>query len=148
MALIEGAVSVEELVEELELKVEFQTTLREFDEDDFLAIIKRATRRLYIDTGRAQSFKGVLKYERGQWYIDDDLDIDEIEYILICAQIDFFNIVKAGVNEMISYTTDALSVTNADKPYANIDGTVSQLENERRRVFYSMRRYTIGDPIE
>ena len=48
-----------------------------------------------------------------------DFLIDEEAYILICAQIEFFRKVQSDVNNIVGYTTDALTVTNADKPYTN-----------------------------
>jgi hypothetical protein len=74
----------------------------------------------------------------------EDLPIDEAEYVLLCAQIGFFNQVKTDVNNIVGYTTDALSVTNADKPYANIKDSIEKLENERRITYYKMIRYVMS----
>lgn len=74
----------------------------------------------------------------------EDLPIDEEEYVLLCAQIGFFNQVKTDVNNIVGYTTDALSVTNADKPYANIKDSIEKLENERRITYYKMIRYVMS----
>lgn len=72
------------------------------------------------------------------------MPIDEEEYVLLCAQIGFFNQVKTDVNNIVGYTTDALSVTNADKPYANIKDSIEKLENERRITYYKMIRYVMS----
>ena len=138
-------VAISELAEELATLVEFQETPRALDDDDYENLIMRAIRKLYVDTGRALQYNSSLfKIVKGMNYLDADLAADEIEYILLCAQIGFFKIVRASVDQMVSYTTDALSVANADKPYANIDGTISQLENERRIIYYKMVRYNLG----
>lgn len=137
--------SVSELAEELATLVEFQEVPRELGDDDYEELIKRALRKLYVDTGRAQLYSSnMFKFVRGQTMFDADLPADEIEYVLCVAQIQYFKIVRASVDQMVSYTTDALSVANADKPYANIDGTISQLENERRIIYYKMVRYTLN----
>lgn len=72
----------------------------------------------------------------------ETLPIDEEKYVLLVAQIAFFKKVQSDVNNIVSYTTDALSVANADKPYAHLQDTISNLENERRIVFYKMTNYS------
>ena len=75
---------------------------------------------------------------------DRDFLIDEIEYIICLCKIEFFKRVQTDVNNAFGYTTDALSVTNADKPYANLKNTLDDLEHERRILFNKMVRYTLG----
>lgn len=140
----ENMTSLTELVEELQFLVEFQETPREYDDDEYEAFITRGIRKLYVDTGRSELYNsGLIKMIRGRTYFDAVFKADEIEYILLVAQIAFYRAVKASVDEMVSYTTDALSVTQGDKPYANISRTIDELENERRRIFYAMTRYTL-----
>ena len=99
---------------------------------------------MLIDTGRSSTFSpSKLRTNDDGLVYDEDFNIDEIEYIMLVSQMRFFSIVRASVNEMVSYTTDALSVTQGDKPYANITGTLKELENERRIVYYKMVPYTI-----
>lgn len=45
------------------------------------------------------------------------------------------------MDDQVSYTTDAMSVTHGDKPYVHIGQTVDRLEGELARVWYSMIRY-------
>lgn len=73
--------------------------------------------------------------------INDDLKIDELRYAFLSAKIAFFQKVQTDVNNIVGYTTDALTVTNADKPYQNLAGTIDGLENERRKIYYSMVRH-------
>lgn len=54
----------------------------------------------------------------------------------------FFKKVQSDVNNIVGYTTDALSITNADKPYAHLQDTIGELEKERRIVFFKMVPYT------
>ena len=135
-------ITLSTLVDELKDKTEFQQTPREFSYDDYIKMVVYGLKRLYIDTGRASVWTDEL--------IEDDnfmaeLPIDEIEYVMLLAQIKFYETVRAAVNEMVSYTTDALSVTQGDKPYQNLTGTLRELDNERRIVYYKMSRYALGD---
>lgn len=45
------------------------------------------------------------------------------------------------MDDQVSYTTDALSVTHGDKPYVHIGSTIDRLEGELARVWYAMPRY-------
>jgi len=63
--------------------------------------------------------------------------------VLICAQINFFKKVQADVNNIVGYTTDALTVTNADKPYVHLQDTIDKLEQERRIIYYKMVRFAL-----
>lgn len=47
------------------------------------------------------------------------------------------------MNNIVGYTTDALSVTNADKPYTHIAQTIGEKEKKRRRIFYKMTEYVM-----
>lgn len=101
-------------------------------------------RTLYIDTGRSTLWKNDKLHsdpDSGHLVYDDDLGIDEEKYVLLWAQIVFFQKVQGDVNTMVSYTTDALSVTNADKPYAHLQDSIEKLENERRIVYYKMTQF-------
>ena len=75
-------------------------------------------------------------------YFDYTLPIDEEKYVLLVAQISFYKKVQSDVNNIVGYSTDALIVTNADKPYAHLQDTITSLENERRIVFYKMTNYS------
>ena len=75
---------------------------------------------------------------------DADFPLDERRYIQICSLINFFAKVQSDVNNAFGYTTNALTVTNADKPYANLKDTIGNLDNERRIIYYKMVRYTLG----
>lgn len=140
--------SVTELAARLRQSVEFQHTPRVFTEDDYIFMVKYGIRMLYIDTGRSADFYEDMFIEEvvddvKTVYFDATFPLDETEYILCVAAIRFYEVIRTSVNEMVSYTTDALSVTQGDKPYANITGSIHELENNRRVIFYKMTRYTI-----
>lgn len=154
------------LVEELKDKTEWQETPMPLTDDQYMGMIVRALERLFVDTGRAveydetkyvevpingessdtpddsqeESEEPVVSY----YGYDADFLLDEKLYIMLCAQMEFFRKVQSDVNNAFGYTTDALSVTHADKPYENLKDTVGSLDNERRIIYYKMVRYTLG----
>lgn len=70
-----------------------------------------------------------------------DLDAAERMVVTMYAQVLFLRKVQASVSAIVGYTTDALSVTNADKPYQYIKQSIDVLMGEVRRVFYKMVQY-------
>lgn len=138
--------NISELANELKDATRWQKTPLPLSDNDYVSIIIRALKRLYIDTGRASVFNMdmITKNDDENVCFTEDLPIDEEEYVLLCAQIGFFNQVKTDVNNIVGYTTDALSVTNADKPCANIKDSIEKLENERRITYYKMIRYVMS----
>ena len=138
--------NISELANELKDATRWQKTPLPLSNNDYVSIIIRALKRLYIDTGRASVFNMdmITKNDDENVCFTEDLPIDEEEYVLLCAQIGFFNQVKTDVNNIVGYTTDALSVTNAGKPYANIKDSIEKLENERRITYYKMIRYVMS----
>lgn len=134
-----------ELISELRDNTSWQKTPLPLMDADYVNMTKRAIRQLYVDTGRASIYHSGLFTEDADGIVSfsEDLRADEIEYILICAQINFFKRVATDVNNIVGYVTDALTVTNADKPYANLKDTMDRLENERRIKYYKMHRFAM-----
>ena len=75
--------------------------------------------------------------------INAELKLDERRFIELSAKIEFYRKVQTDVNNIVGYTTDALTVTNADKPYMNLAATIADLEKERRHVYYKMTRHAL-----
>lgn len=141
------ATSITKMAERLRDKTAWQRTPTPLYEDDYIQMVIYGIERLYIDTARASVYDTSLYHyadeDDKELVYDVDLPIDEQAYALLCAQIHFFQQVAADVNNIVGYTTDALTVTNADKPYANIKDTIANLENERRITHYKMVSYTM-----
>lgn len=108
-----------------------------------------AIKDLFVVTGRA------LEYPDYEYIYETDIDgistpsefsydllLDEEMYVLCKAQIEIFGKVRAQYNDLLGYTTNALTVTNADKPYAYITGTIDELEADCRRYYYKMVRFS------
>lgn len=140
------ATSITVLADKLKKKTDWQRTPTPLYEDDYIGMVIYGIERMYIDTARASAYDTSFIYvddETGDVMFTQDIPIDEQAYVLLCAQIQFFQQVAADVNNIVGYTTDALTVTNADKPYANIKDTIATLENERRITYYKMARFTM-----
>lgn len=113
--------------------------------DDLSTFIFRGIRDLYVKTGRALSFRSemfVKDEEKGSYVsFEEDLPLDEEEYVLVTAEVFFLRKVQSTVDQLTSYSTDALSVTHGDKPFANLQQKITDAENNRRVIWYKMTRY-------
>ncbi len=142
--------SVTALAEELERRVYLQRTIQEFTKPEYMLLIQYAIRMLFIDTLRALEYKN-YEYTLGEVENEEDepeeffsceFEIDEEEYILLVAEIQFLKIIQKDVNTITSYTTNAISVTGADKPYAHLADSIAQLELRRNELLLRMLRFT------
>lgn len=139
--------NITEIAEELKELTAWQETPVDLSFSDYVKIVVRAVKKFFVDINRPEEYKLTL------WTTDDDENtcydreflLDEEEYIKILCKIEFFKRVQTDVNNMFGYSTDALTVTNADKPYANLKNTLDDLQHERRIVFNKMIRYTLGE---
>ena len=99
------------LAAELKQRTEWQDVPVQLTEADYQEIARQAIRQLYVMTGRSEQYDGEAAVT---------LNADEYEYALTTAEIAFYRKVQSDVNRIVGYSTDAMSITNADKPYANI----------------------------
>lgn len=108
-------------------------------------MVEAALRKLFVITGRATLYDETKLTRRKGVAIQYNatLAADEWEFVLVTAEIVFFRKVQTDVNNTFGYTTDALTVTNADKPYANLSATIRELENQQRILYYKMTRYNL-----
>ena len=102
-------------------RIEWQNVPDTVTRDDLTVMIADAIRYLYVVTGRALNFsEDMFTIEDGIYTIfSDELKIDEVEYVLVTAEIGFLQKVQSSVDDLTSYTTDAMAVTHGDKPFAN-----------------------------
>lgn len=125
---------MERMAKELHQRTEWQETPVEITNDDYQEIVRQGIRHLYVMTGRYE------QYDEGKSFV---LSSDEYEYVLTTAEIGFYRRVQSDVNRIVGYSTDAMSITNADKPYANISQTVAELLNRQRILYYKMTRFVL-----
>ena len=125
---------MERLTMELKQRTEWQDVPFQLTDMDYQEIVRQAIRHLYVMTGRSEQ------------YSDENavtLNADEYEYALTTAEIAFYRKVQSDVNRIVGYSTDAMSITNADKPYANISQTIAELSNRQRILYYKMTRFVL-----
>ena len=133
----------------LKEKTEWQETPVPLTDLNYIHMVIDGIERLFVDTGRSEQYNEdlyiTLDDDEGSYFVyDANIPLDERRYVQICAEMNFFSKVQSDVNNTFGYSTDALTVTNADKPYANLKDTLSNLDNERRIIYYKMTRYTLG----
>lgn len=78
--------------------------------------------------------------EEGMWF-EQDLALDEQEWVLLEGEIEFYNMALSNVDDLQSYTTDAMAVTHGDKPYKNIKATVEDRQMRQAVVWTRMVRF-------
>lgn len=124
-------------------RIEWQSVPETVAQDDLTTWISDGIRDLYVMTGRALSFSEDMFTMDGPVYaaFSEDLKLDEIEYVLATAEIMFYGKVQTTVNELVSYTTDAMSVAHGDKPFANLQQTIDDARKRQRMYWYKMIRY-------
>ena len=133
----------------LKEKTEWQETPVPLTDLNYIHMVIDGIERLFVDTGRSEQYNEnlytTLDDDEGSYFVyDANIPLDERRYVQICAEMNFFSKVQSDVNNTFGYSTDALTVTNADKPYANLKDTLLNLDNERRIIYYKMTRYTLG----
>lgn len=138
--------NIEELAEEIHELTAWQETPYPLDQYAYVKMVRRAIRRFFVDINHPEEYSKDLFVlaEDGYECYDRDFIADEEEYIKCLCKIEFYQRVQTDVNNRFGYSTNALTITNADKPYANLKDTLSNLEHERRILFHKMVRYTLG----
>lgn len=131
------------LANTLYTRIEWQNVPETVTQEDLTELIADGIRHLYVMTGRALTFdenKFIKEQDMYLWF-EDDLPLDEKEYVLATAEIDMYRKVQTSVNELTSYTTDAMAVSHGDKPFANLQTTIMDAERRREQIWYKMIRY-------
>ena len=137
--------NVTEMAEEVQEITAWQETPQPLFTDDYVKMVVRALKKFFVDINHPEEYDINLWIKEDETlYYDRDFLVDEEEYIKILCQIEFFKRVQSDVNNAFGYTTNALSVTNADKPFANLQQSLNDLQQERRIDFNKMIRYTLG----
>lgn len=131
------------LAEKLYKRIEWQSVPDTLYEEDLTVAISDSIRHLYVMTGRALMFNEGMFEQDGTMYVSfsEDQMADEIEYVLVTAEIDFYRKVQSSVDDLVSYTTDAMSVTHGDKPFANLQNKIDDAYRRQTQIWYKMTRY-------
>jgi hypothetical protein len=110
-------------------------------DDDYVNYIVIGTEMFYNFTGQGYaSVDSIVVVDDFGDIIGFSRDFATIEksYILLCAKIALAQWARANKAELVSYTTDALSVAHGDKPFKNISEMLSAFEQERRILHYKL----------
>lgn len=136
--------NITNIAQRLFRKIKWQEVPEEIGQDDLIDLVCDAIRKLYVISGRTFLFsEEKFTTEEGCYdrFFEDDLAIDEIEWILLEGQIEFYKTCQSNVDNITSYTTDAMAVTHGDKPYANLGETINRLKDEQNVIWTRMVRY-------
>lgn len=155
------------LARRLHRRIKWQEIPEELTSTDLMEILCDAIRMLYVISGRTFQFSDDMfvterviepeepdipveddnnSYEpepiveEGLWFTDD-LALDEQEWVLLEGEISFYNMALSNVDDLQSYTTDAMAVTHGDKPYKNIKSTVEDRQAKQAVVWTRMVRF-------
>jgi len=139
--------NVTEVAEELKELTAWQETPEKLDTSDYVKMVVRAIKKFFVDINHPTDYDPYLwtTNDKNETCYDRDFPLDEEEYIKILCRMEFFQRVQMDVNNSFGYSTNALTVTNADKPYANLKDTLEDIQHERRIAFNKMIRYTLGE---
>ena len=155
------------LAQRLHRRIKWQEIPEELNSSDLIEMICDAIRMLYVISGRTfqysdDKFIVVEEPEEGTEtpeepeetdeeekddvlepgvYFADDLELDEQEWVLLEGEIAFYNLALSNVDDLQSYTTDAMAVTHGDKPYKNIKATVEDRQMKQAVVWTRMVRF-------
>lgn len=133
------------LSEKLRRRIEWQSVPDDLYDADLTLFIVDAIIDLYVKTGRYNQLDEendfVKTDEEGYVSLNWDLPLDERQYVLVSAAIAFYEKAQSDVTTLTSYSTDAMTVTHGDKPFANLEEKLNDLRNELLRIWYKMPRY-------
>lgn len=130
------ATSLLDIMEDFKSEVSLYQTPITYTDALYQKIIIRATKQLYIDVGWTPLWDSHYSIIDDVPTLDINLSILEKEYIIVLAQLIFVDQIKGDVAKLVSYSTDALSVTHGDKPYRNLAEDKANLTNRLKELFY------------
>lgn len=137
-------VSITELVEDLKFNTRMQQTSVPYSDEDYLKNVKQGLKQLFVDTQRASFYNKNAYYDNdGEIFYPYELTATEEEYVALAAMRAFYEQVAASYMGLMNYTTDALSVQHADKPYENAKHRLADVEARIRALYYKMVDYTL-----
>ena len=134
---------MELLAERLYRRIKWQSVPEDVTKEDLTTYIAESIRHLYVMTGRSSSFSEDWFTHEADIYTEfsQDLPIDEQEYVLVSAEVLFYTNAQTSVDHLVSYTTDAFSLTHGDKPFENLKAMLEDAQKRQREIWYKMTRY-------
>lgn len=159
------------LAKRLHRRIKWQEIPEQLTSTDLIDILCDAIRMLYVISGRTFQFSEDMFTDTMTIEVEDegpetsdetddgddtphthteeidgefftaDLELDEQEWVLLEGEISFYNMALSNVDDLQSYTTDAMAVTHGDKPYKNIKSTIEDRQARQAVVWTRMVRY-------
>jgi hypothetical protein len=126
---------------DLIVNVKFQKTPIVMTDADYLIFTIKGVKRFYVDAGIEKSF--TIDFNKTANTIARTLDLIELEYATICAEIAFRTQIKDDLADIVSFSTNALSVSNGDKPYINSRNTIIELETRLSKLAFKFTHKSV-----
>ena len=135
--------NITDIAHRLFRKIKWQEVPEEVNHEDLVDLVCDAIRKLYVISGRTFMFSEDLfiEGEQNDIVFQNDMEIDEVEWVLLESQIEFYKTCQSNVDDLTSYTTDAMAVTHGDKPFKNIGETIDRLKAEQNVIWTRMVRF-------
>lgn len=142
-------VSVTDMAQELQQKVRGQQTPIPYEQGDYEQMILDGIRKLYVLTEHETDYsdKKIRRRKKGVFY-QADMTPTQKEFILTCARIAFLEETEMTVSAAVGYTTPVLTVTNADKPAANLHNMLLDLRAYQQELFHKLSPYAVLSSAE
>jgi hypothetical protein len=136
--------SIESISTQLQTNTANQRTPTALTSAQYLDMAIQGTKQLYIDIGDEDSWNSEFDNVST---ITRTLNILEFKYCVLASEIIFYEWLICDWNDLVSYTTNALTVANANKPYENFEKIIEKKQNQLVNLFYKMTEYTSMDDI-
>jgi len=137
--------SFKEVIDDLKYDFEWQSAPRPLSKNDFNTMVYRALRLFFSDINRPDEYDKnlITTDDDGEYVYNRDFNINEFEYILILVKLTFAQKVQSQIDDMPSYSTDALKVTGVADVWKNLKTKIDDLQHERRIRFNKMVEHTL-----
>lgn len=122
------------VVTQLKANLTNQRTPITYSDADYLNFVITGFKRLYNDTGLEDSWDNEFSVDT----ISRDLSLLELQYGLKCSEIEFIKNIRNAWNTLVSYTTNALTISNAFKPFEFLTKQIEEHEKELIQIYYRM----------
>lgn len=137
--------SIEDISTQLQTNTKYQRTPTTLVSSDYLALAIVGTKAFYIAIGDNDLW--TTEFD-GTSTISRTLDILDFDYCVLASEIAFYEQILCDWNTLVGYTTNAITVTNANKPFENISNIIKKKEKELITLFYRMTERTSMSDID
>lgn len=131
------ATSINNIADQIKTNFKNQRLPMAYTDDDYLNLAILGCKRFYRDIGIEASWTSEYASTPVST-ISRDLTILEYEYCVVSSEIEFIKSIRTYWNTMVSYTTNALTISNAFKPFEFLKETIREKEIELVELFHKM----------